>query len=233
MKQGILITIMFGIVLLSFVSAIDYNLIAGGSITIPLSYHIVNCSIENNSSNLDGLNLFWYGKNVTISTVINYKPDTFTLSCGVIKFGEFVEEEITPSVGGWRCAYEKDFDWNCSDWGECIEGTQTRTCKKYNNCGNFYGKPLEVQNCTVSVKTDEHGCSLTEGYTWCESKQKCLNLQEEDCVLEEQDEEKPNRFVLYLLGIILVLVIFITGVWILYEKIFPKDKVIKSNKQNK
>jgi hypothetical protein len=36
---------------------------------------------------------------------------------------------------------------------------------------------------------DEHGCIASAGYTWCESKAKCLRIWEEDCpgqALEEQ-----------------------------------------------
>ena len=211
MKQQILKTIELSIIIglcLGVASAFDYNLTAGGSVTIPIGFHIINCSIENNNSNLDGLNISWYGKNVTISTVFNYKPDTFTLSCGVIKFGEVVEEEIIPSSGGWRCAYDKDFDWDCSEWSDCIDGAQTRTCKKYNNCQNTYGRPVVVQKCTLDVEIDEHGCNLTEGYTWCEPKQKCLNPKEEACI-EDVDEEKPNKIYLYIILSFLSLIVII------------------------
>ncbi len=33
----------------------------------------------------------------------------------------------------------------------------------------------------IGGETDEHGCMLMAGYTWCESKQKCLRTWEEDC----------------------------------------------------
>lgn len=36
----------------------------------------------------------------------------------------------------------------------------------------------------VGGKTDEHGCFLTAGYSWCESKQKCLRIWEEECPTE-------------------------------------------------
>jgi hypothetical protein len=37
---------------------------------------------------------------------------------------------------------------------------------------------------------DEHGCIASAGYTWCESKQKCLRTWEEDCPAEEEEEEE-------------------------------------------
>lgn len=36
---------------------------------------------------------------------------------------------------------------------------------------------------------DEHGCLGTVGYTWCESKQKCLRIWEEDCPEAAPEEE--------------------------------------------
>ena len=64
---------------------------AGESETFDLEYEIVNCSIIDNTYNLEGLNLTWENTNVTISTAINYKPDTFTISCWVIEYKEEVK----------------------------------------------------------------------------------------------------------------------------------------------
>lgn len=33
----------------------------------------------------------------------------------------------------------------------------------------------------IGGERDEHGCVLMAGYTWCESKQKCLRTWEEEC----------------------------------------------------
>ena len=33
----------------------------------------------------------------------------------------------------------------------------------------------------IGGETDEHGCLLMAGYTWCEPKQKCLRTWEEEC----------------------------------------------------
>lgn len=33
----------------------------------------------------------------------------------------------------------------------------------------------------IGGEKDEHGCLLMAGYTWCESKQKCLRTWEEEC----------------------------------------------------
>ena len=53
--------------------------------------------------------------------------------------------------GSSSCVYDSDYDWQCSDWSTCIDGTQTRSCKTSNNCGNSYGKPSTEQSCTMPV----------------------------------------------------------------------------------
>jgi hypothetical protein len=38
-----------------------------------------------------------------------------------------------------------------------------------------------VQEQPIGGQTDDHDCRLMEGYTWCDSKRKCLRAWEEDC----------------------------------------------------
>lgn len=46
----------------------------------------------------------------------------------------------------------------------------------------------------VGGDADEHGCIGSAGYSWCESKQKCLRVWEEDCpateTIQNQEEEQ-------------------------------------------
>jgi len=51
--------------------------------------------------------------------------------------------------GGGICIYNPFFDWQCTEWGECIANFQTRACKDTNNCGNVFGKPVTERNCEV------------------------------------------------------------------------------------
>jgi len=38
----------------------------------------------------------------------------------------------------------------------------------------------------IGGETDEHGCLIAAGYSWCESKQKCLRTWEEGCPSEQE-----------------------------------------------
>lgn len=53
-----------------------------------------------------------------------------------------------------------------------------------------------VEEKPIGGETDEHGCMLMAGYTWCEAKQKCLREWEEPCegelTLEQAREIAQN-----------------------------------------
>jgi eight-cysteine-cluster-containing protein len=38
----------------------------------------------------------------------------------------------------------------------------------------------------IGGDTDEHGCLIAAGYSWCESKQKCLRIWEENCTSDSE-----------------------------------------------
>ena len=37
----------------------------------------------------------------------------------------------------------------------------------------------------IGGETDEHGCLVAAGYSWCDSKQKCLRIWEEECTMTQ------------------------------------------------
>jgi len=45
-------------------------------------------------------------------------------------------------------------DWQCTSWGKCEYGTQTRTCTDSENCGTEFNKPAETQNCEERKTSD-------------------------------------------------------------------------------
>jgi hypothetical protein len=48
-------------------------------------------------------------------------------------------------------------------------------------CGANGQTFVEVIDKPIGGETDEHGCMLMAGYTWCESKQMCLREWEKEC----------------------------------------------------
>ncbi len=43
-----------------------------------------------------------------------------------------------------------------------------------------------VEEKPIGGETDEHGCLIAAGYSWCEAKQKCLRVWEEPCELRPE-----------------------------------------------
>ena len=150
-----IITITLGILVLislsiGFISAETYYV--GDTFEINTGFEIVNCSVIDSTYDLDGLDLNWSGKNILISTSPYSYPNNLTISCWVIKYGEEVEQHY--HSGGSSCSYNKDYDWKCGSWTSCINGTQTRTCNKRNNCGSIYGRPDVINDCSDKIILD-------------------------------------------------------------------------------
>lgn len=45
-------------------------------------------------------------------------------------------------------------NWTCSNWSDCTNGSQKRTCNDYNNCVYYSGRPTLTQNCNSSEVED-------------------------------------------------------------------------------
>lgn len=54
------------------------------------------------------------------------------------------------SGGGSGCSYNEFYDWECSEWDDCVNGKQTRTCKEKNNCGTTYKRPDVERSCEAN-----------------------------------------------------------------------------------
>jgi len=110
------------IVILSMITIVSATYYAGDTIEIPLDFEIVNCSISNNTYNLDGLNLSWYNQTIKISTSPYYMSDSFLINCLVIKYGEIVEETYAGGSSGG--GYVKDWSAECGYDKECLYGIE-------------------------------------------------------------------------------------------------------------
>jgi hypothetical protein len=77
-------------------------------------------------------------------------------------------------------------DWDCEDWGECEEGSQSRICEDLNDCNTEKDKPEEIQDCEIILT-----CSEQEGVL-CLETEICngtiTNSSNGDCCLGECEE---------------------------------------------
>ena len=88
-----------------------------------------------------------------------------------------------------------------------------RDCPSCDRRTRYIEKEVEK---IIGNETDEHGCLLMAGYTWCEPKQRCIRTWEEDCIVEEPIKERG------ILGIIIGLLL--VTILILTIKIIKKQK---------
>ena len=96
----------------------------------------------------------------------NWKNGTYS-SSDFDTCGQVVSEPL-PEV----CKEE----WNCGEWGACVNGNQNRVCNEVTKCGTDVNKPSITQTCVVTPECEEvWGC-----FEWSECTN---NTQTRDCFL--------------------------------------------------
>ncbi len=79
------------------------------------------------------------------------------------------------STSGLSCMQE----WECTEWGECINGVQTRTCTDRNNCPMDYLKPDETKTCEM---VEEEVGEETPEIVCIEGTRTCVGDVVRECV---------------------------------------------------
>ena len=54
-------------------------------------------------------------------------------------------------------------------------------------------KEMKINEQIIGGETDDNGCLIAAGYSWCESKQKCLRTWEEECSSETPEQDTPEQ----------------------------------------
>lgn len=55
-------------------------------------------------------------------------------------------------------------DWQCDDWSDCVDGTQTRACTDVNACGLATGMPDGTQTCVVQSPDTSSQTTTKKGF---------------------------------------------------------------------
>jgi hypothetical protein len=76
-------------------------------------------------------------RNIIIATVpVSSPPST----------GSTTKTHASSGMGS-SCIYDVNYNWECSAWSVCVDEEQTRECKRTNNCGSDYGRPITKNSC--------------------------------------------------------------------------------------
>ncbi len=74
-------------------------------------------------------------------------------------------------------------DWNCTEWTECEDESQTRVCEDLNDCNTEKNKPDEIQYCEIILNCSEQDGVICYGTETCNGT--ITNSSEGDCCLGE------------------------------------------------
>lgn len=117
-------------------------------------------------------------------------------------------------------------NWQCSEWSDCIDNTQIRSCYDINLCGVDEGKPLERQACGDPCTPDwqcsdwdPSGCNETQ-------LQKRICTDSNNCnILDNKPEEamacdfSQDYGWMYYFIIAIILVLIFGAIWFLIKKV--------------
>jgi len=90
-------------------------------------------------------------------------------SCRLITLKEKEENDNGGNGRIKELSFSCDPDWDCTNWGECVDGVKNRRCEDLNGCGISYDKPRETIGCDETLASKillGEGLSKTSGYWW-------------------------------------------------------------------
>jgi len=182
-----------------------------------------------------------------------------TLTFIVSHFSGFAANEAAPatpaggSTGGSGGSSKKtcEEDWECSAWGECLEGIQSRICEDLNNCQELFDQGSVEEIITTTKPYESQACAFEE----CIDDDDCPDQYEcksNTCVYEEPKKkpavvEKPKKdpetiagkgfdfggtgSIIALIIFLAVMVILIGGIY--RVKYYPETDLYKKHHREK
>lgn len=117
-----------------------------------------------------------------INKLQNLLPSTTTIRQKLSDLKEKLQNSTSTRRWGQECVCIELYNPVCGADGKtygnpCKAQCQNIAVVSQGPCG---GKATSTQN-IVGGDKDEHGCIGSAGYSWCEAKQKCLRIWEENC----------------------------------------------------
>jgi len=121
------------------------------------------------SDSLLGLNDSYYVRGVLngIESGIEVKREDYCLTSN--QLGEYIcDNSLMPNanykITNFSCPYGCNNgvcqacseNWNCTEWRDCFEEEQVRTCTDLNGCGTNSDKPRETKSCAIIVECAEN-----------------------------------------------------------------------------
>lgn len=90
-------------------------------------------------------------------------------------------------------------DWECSDWGECVNTFKRRTCTDNNNCGNPTNVPETTEKCSTTKSSPSKSTAGTTTTTKNPTTEEYIDPNrppeywEDGIPREEEDQEEEEK----------------------------------------
>ena len=122
--------------------------------------------------------------------------------------------------GGSSCVTK----WDCTEWGNCINSIEKRTCSyKTGYCKPYETKPIEARSCTNSLNSEKSIPQIEDSLNEKTGIEE-VNSSKEGLEKSGLNSIKENPYIIYGLVILLILVIFI-GLFKKRQKIKKRGKI--------
>lgn len=120
------------------------------------SYIAVNVTATDNIA-IDTITIYLYDATNLVSSEIGSTSSFFTNFTGLTNRTYYINATVNDTFGNTDSTSTRTIilsgtalcapDWHCTDWSECVNGIQIRSCVDFNTCGNISAKPPENQSC--------------------------------------------------------------------------------------
>jgi hypothetical protein len=124
---------------------------------------IVSSSGSSGSDGKGGTMVTWHCTDWSSCSVDGTQTRSCDNSVGVetMNYGRPVESRACVYVAPKKSSRSSSCPpvWECSDWGECVNGVQSRTCTDTASCTIESGKPAESKECVIAPGSE--GNSIT------------------------------------------------------------------------
>ena len=168
--------------------------------------------VTDQQNNNDGKTITFYVKDKEAGTFtfINGHVDELNLAITVSVSTPPTDDNSGGGSGGSGGGTTCTPDWECDQWGPCVDDSQVRECSDNNNCNKDTNKPVEEQECqTIDVEgpiticefgsfvcrdSDLYKCNI-EQTEWDFVKTCSLGCDEAHCIGESNEVVADNDLV--------------------------------------
>lgn len=209
------------------------------------SYIPVNVTATDNVA-IDTIIIYLYNTTNLVSSKTNSASPFFTNLTGLTDGTYYINATVNDTSGNTDSTTTRTIilsatilctpDWHCTNWSECMEGIQIRSCIDFNTCGDISTKPAENQSCGCipdwsCTEWQPEECPKNETQTRiCEDLNNCETNEGKPSETKSCTyESKANLLLIFI--VVIIIITSIIGVTIIIIRLKNKNSG-KTNSSN-